>query len=227
MENVSVIIAAGGKGTRMGYGENKVLMPLLGEEVILHTVRAFSKNPYIDEIIIVAGNGEHTKFGTLTKDIPKMRAVTTGGKTRQESVYNGLQFASGDIILIHDGARALIGQEEITAVTEAAREFGAAAIGVPCKDTLKSADDNGFITGTIDRDKTFRIQTPQAFSREVILPAHERARNDGFTATDDCALVEHYGGRIKIVLGKYDNIKLTTPEDMEIAEKILKRRTGI
>ncbi len=229
MEGVSVIIAAGGKGTRMGAGENKVFMKLLGKEMLVYTAEAFQNNPDIDEIIIVSGEREHMRVGELMQknNITKWRIATTGGATRTESVRNGLAFASGDIILIHDGARALIGQDEISASVRAAREYGAAAVGVPCKDTLKTTDENGFIAGTIDRDKTFQIQTPQAFKREIILSAYERAEKENINATDDCALVERCGGIIKIITGRYDNFKLTTPDDIAAAEKILEKRKTI
>ncbi len=223
--SVTAIIAAGGKGARMGAGENKVFMNLRGKEMLVHTVSAFEKNPDIDEIIIVTGEHEHMRVGELMQKngITKLRIATTGGATRTESVKNGLAFASGDIILIHDGARALISQEEISAAVKAAEEYGAAAVGVPCKDTLKSVED-GFITGTVDRAKTYMIQTPQAFRRDVILSAYKRAENKKITVTDDCALVERCGGRIKIVEGKYENIKLTTPDDIAVAERILEKR---
>ena len=248
MEKVSVVIAAGGKGTRMGAGENKVFMKLRGKEILLHTVEAFHKNPDIDEIVVVAGEGEYMRVtemimqaelfskensqgvepcapsADLIRNTHKLRAVTTGGATRRESVYNGIRFTTGDIILIHDAARCLISQEEISASVNAAREYGAAAVGVPCKDTLKSADADGFITGTVDREKTFLIQTPQAFKRDIIRSAHDWATENNIDATDDCALVEMRGGRIKIIKGRYDNIKITTPDDIEIAEKILEKR---
>ena len=227
MGKVSAVIAAGGKGTRMGAGENKVFMRLAGKEILLHTVEAFSENPDIDEIVVVAGEGEYMRVTELLIKAElneKMRAVTTGGATRRASVYNGIKFTSGDIILIHDAARCLIGQAEISAAVRATEEFGAAAVGVPCKDTLKSADADGFITGTVDREKTFLIQTPQAFKRDIIIPAHEYAEVNNIDATDDCALVETTGGRIKVVTGRYDNIKITTPDDIEVAEKILEKR---
>ena len=225
MEKVSAVIAAGGKGTRMGAGENKVFMKLGGKEILLRTIEVFYKNPHIDEIVVVAGEGEHMRVTELLQNYTdKMRAVTTGGATRRESVYNGIRFTTGDIILIHDAARCLIGQEEISTALIAAKEYGAAAVGVPCKDTLKSADNDGFITGTVDREKTFLIQTPQAFKRDIILSAHNWAEENNIDATDDCALVEMTGGRIKIVTGRYDNIKITTPDDIEVAEKILEKR---
>ena len=227
MEKVSAVIAAGGKGTRMGAGENKVFMKLRGREILLHTVEAFHNNPDIDEIVVVAGEGEYmrvTEMIMAANLTGKLRAVTTGGATRRESVYNGIRFTTGDIILIHDAARCLISQAEISAAVEAVKEYGAAAVGVPCKDTLKSADEDGFITGTVDREKTFLIQTPQAFKKDIIRSAHEWAAENNIDATDDCALVEQMGGRIKIVTGRYDNIKITTPDDIEVAEKILEKR---
>ena len=227
MSKVSAVIAAGGEGKRMGAGENKVFMKLAGKEILLHTVEAFNNNPDIDEIVIVTGDGEYMRVTELVMQAElsgKMRAVTTGGATRRESVYNGIKFTTGDIILIHDAARCLITQEEISAAVKAVNEYGAAAVGVTCKDTLKSADEDGFITGTIDREKTFLIQTPQAFKRDIIVPAHEWAEKNNIEATDDCALVEQTGGRIKIVTGRYDNIKITTPDDIGVAEKILEKR---
>ncbi len=227
MTKVSALIAAGGKGTRMGAGENKVFMKIAGREIILRTVEALYNNPGIDEIVVVAGEGEYMRVAEMMAGAgfsDKIRAVTTGGATRRESVRNGIGFTTGDIILIHDGARCLISQEEIDAAVKAAKEYGAAAVGVPCKDTLKSADGDGFITGTIDREKTYLIRTPQAFRRDIIKRAHEYADKMNIDATDDCALVEMTGGKIKIVRGSYDNIKITTPEDIGIAEKILEKR---
>lgn len=229
MVKVSAVIAAGGKGKRMGADENKVFLKIGEREIILRTVEAFYNNPDIDEIVVVAGEGEYMRAAKMLARAgfnDKMRAVTTGGATRRESVKNGIGFTTGDIILIHDGARCLIGGEEISAAVHAAMEYGAAAVGVPCKDTLKSADADGFITGTVDRDKTFLIQTPQAFKREIIMNAHEYADKMNIDATDDCALVEMTGGRIKIVRGRYDNIKITTPDDIVVAEKILEKRTN-
>lgn len=222
---VSVVIAAGGKGTRMGAGFNKVFMKLADEEVILHTMRAFEANKDVDEIIVVIGEDDKERVTNIAEvaHITKLSAVTAGGESRCRSVYNGIQLAKGDFIAIHDGARALIGQADISAVISDAKKYGAAAVGVQCKDTLKSADENGFIIGTIDRSKTYQIQTPQVFEKELILDAHKRAREENFEPTDDCALIEYYGGKIKITQGSYDNIKLTTPEDMFIGEEILKK----
>lgn len=226
---ITAVIVAGGKGTRMGANKNKVFLELAGKEVIFHTMYAFERNDRIDEIVMVTGKNDITQCEDIIKryGFYKIKAVIEGGKTRQKSVLNGLKVADGDIVLIHDGARALVNDEEIDNVIDDCIEFGAAAAGVPCKDTLKSIDDDGFIQSTVDREKTYMIQTPQAFKRETILKMHQIAESDNFTATDDCMIAERYGLKIKISEGSYDNIKLTTPEDMIIGERILRKRVKI
>lgn len=219
---ISAVIVAGGKGKRMGVGMNKVFLPLSGKEIITHTVEAFYNNSKIDEIIVVTGKEDIEKAKKLL--LPYQVIVTEGGNERQQSVQNGLNKASGDIVLIHDGARALISQKEIDDVISDCLEFGASAVGVSVKDTLKTVDENGFITGTVDRNATYQIQTPQAFKTDIIRELHKKAEEDKLTVTDDCAIAENYGIKVKITKGSYDNLKLTTPEDIDIAENILKRR---
>lgn len=223
---ISAVIAAGGRGTRMGAGFNKVFMKLSGTEILLHTMRAFDESPFVDEIIVVTGAEDIKKVRTLASEnsIKKLVCVTEGGSTRRASVYNGILKARGSIIAVHDGARCLISQHEIRDVIRDCEKYGAAAVGVICKDTLKTADKEGFISGTVDRSQTYQIQTPQVFKRDIILNAHEAAVKDGFEPTDDCALAERMGVRIKITPGSYDNIKITTPEDVPVAERILNRR---
>lgn len=223
---VSAVIAAGGRGTRMGAGFNKVFMKLDKEEILLHTMRTFNESPFVDEIVVVTGVNDVERVRQLADEnrISKLAAVAVGGATRRASVYNGICSSSGDIVAIHDGARCLVSAEEIERVISDCKEYGAAALGVTCKDTLKAADENGFIAGTIDRSRTYRIQTPQVFKRDMIVEAHEKAIEEHFEPTDDCALIERYGGKVKITEGSYDNIKLTTPEDIAVAEKILERK---
>lgn len=220
---ISAIIVAAGKGTRMGADKNKVFLELMGKTILEHTVDVFENAPIIDEIIIVTNDIEGA--GDLFKDYKKVAKITEGGATRQESVKNGLMSATGDIALIHDGARALIMEKEIVASVEAAQKYGAAAVGVKSKDTLKKADKDGFIVKTVDREFIYNIQTPQVFKMAEIRKMHKLAEKNSFT--DDCALAESFGTRIKIVEGSYDNIKITTPDDMEIAEKILKSRSKV
>ncbi len=223
---ISALIVAGGKGKRMGAGINKALLPLYGKTIITRTTEVFENNAYVDEIIIVTGAEDIEAVKAAVRDCGKVAAVVAGGEERQQSVFNGLSEASGDVVLIHDGARALITDTEIKNVIDGCVKYGAAAAGVPCKDTLKSADADGFIEGTIDRSGTYMIQTPQAFRTEQIRILHKRAASDGLAVTDDCAIAEHYGVKVKITEGSYDNIKLTTPIDLAVGEMILKKRSG-
>lgn len=217
---ITAIIVAAGSGTRMGGVINKVFLPLGESTVIDHTINAISQVGEISEIILVTRECDIE----LCERFKNIRVIA-GGKTRQESVYRGLcEAKSSDIVLIHDGARALILPESIKAVIEDAKRYDAAALGVSAKDTLKLVDNDGFIKETLDRDRIFQIQTPQVFKTEKILKAHEKAIKDDFLATDDCSLYEKYIGKVKITQGRYDNIKLTTPDDMETAENILKKR---
>lgn len=223
---VTAVIVAGGKGTRMGASVNKVFLKLGDKEVIAHTVEAFEINSLIDEIVVVTGADDIKMATEILKKYSKLSAVVEGGKERQQSVYNGIKAATGDIIAIHDGARALISQREINDVINDCIHYSAAALGVPCKDTLKSADINGFISGTVDRSRTYQIQTPQVFNAELIKKLHERAAIDRLQVTDDCAVAEYYGVKVKITEGSYNNLKLTTPEDMAVGEIILRRERG-
>lgn len=214
---ITAIIVAAGNGTRMGGVINKVFLPLGEKTVIEHTLNTFRSCSIIDEIILVTRECDIE----LCKDFGVK--VIVGGKTRQESVYNGLNEAKdADFVVIHDGARALITKEIIENAIEDAKKYGASAVGVSSKDTLKSVDEDGFITATLDREFTYHIQTPQIFKREEIIKAHEMAISDNFLGTDDCSLYEKYMGKVKVTRGSYDNIKLTTPEDMFVAKNILK-----
>ena len=223
---ITAVIVAGGKGTRMGADINKVFLEVGGKEVLYYTISAFEDNDNIDEIILVTAKNDMERCKRIVDEysLEKVKDIVQGGETRQKSVMNGLKAANGDIVLIHDGARALVTEYEIDNCIADCKEYGAAAVGVRCKDTLKSADKNGFITGTVDRETTYMIQTPQAFYLDEILDMHERATAENFEATDDCMIAENYGVNIKISGGSYDNIKLTTPEDMITADKILRKR---
>ncbi len=222
---ITAVIVAGGKGTRMGGDKNKVYLKICDKEVLAYTITAFENNPRIDDIIIVTGEVDISECNTMIKDnsFKKIKSVVVGGTTRQESVINGLSKADCDIVLIHDGARSLVTDNEINNSIDDCIKYGASAVGVKCKDTLKSSE-NGFISGTVDRENTYLIQTPQTFYLKDIFEMHQRAKQEGIAATDDCMIAEHYGVKIKISEGSYDNIKLTTPEDMIIGEEILKKR---
>ncbi len=220
----AAVIVGGGKGTRMGAGKNKIFLKLMGKEIIARTAEIFENSPNISQIIIVTGSEDIEECRKIIKKygLKKVTDITEGADTRGGSVYNGLKLVREETAVIHDAARALISEDIISKTIEAAVRYGAAAPAVMCKDTLKKADENGFIAETIDRGSVFQIQTPQVFALADILNAYEKTGD--FNATDDCGIAEKVGIPIKLTEGSYENIKLTTPEDMITAENILKKR---
>jgi len=222
----SAVIVAAGSSTRMGKPISKQLIKINGTQVILHTLRAFQQAESISEIIVVCRKEDMPAIQKLAKDnnITKAVAFTQGGCTRQQSVKNGAALANGDYIAIHDGARPLITPHDINKVTADAERYGAAALGVFVKDTIKVVDENGFIQSTPDRSRLISIYTPQVFETSIYKQAIKKAEADGKDYTDDCQLVESLGERIYVTQGNATNIKLTTPEDITIAEGFLKRR---
>ncbi len=212
----SAIITAAGSGTRMN--KDKMLMPLLGKSVISHTVEIFKNCGFFDEIIVLASANNIKEISELLPDV----TVTEGGATRGESVVCGLEKAKSEFVLIHDGARPLITKDIIEKTAEECILSGCAAVGVTPKDTVKTAFD-GVITDTVPRENCILIQTPQGFKRDELMTAYEK---HGTGETDDCGVMEKMGAKIKIVEGSYENLKLTTPEDVLTAEKILAKRAG-
>lgn len=226
---VSCIVAAGGKGTRIGAGINKIFIELCGEPIIAHTLAVLQNNDYIDEIIIVTGECDIPGCCDIVKEfgITKVKTITAGGDTRQQSVMNGLKEISpgSDILIVHDGARPLVESSRITEVICAAKEYGAAALGTPEKNTLKFVDENGFITHTVDRSHIYEIHTPQGFKTCLARTMYENAINSGINGTDDCFLAESMGEKIRIVEDSGENIKITAPDDILVAERILENRS--
>lgn len=223
---VSAVIAAGGKGKRMGVGINKVYLELRGKEILARTLGVFQSCEVIDEIVVVTGYEDIVSCRSIIErdGITKVTAVSEGGKERQESVYIGLSLAHGDVAVIHDGARCLVTDDEIRSVVADAEKYGAAALGVKVKDTLKTIDESGNITATVNRERTVQIQTPQVFDRLELMDLHERLKKEGGAVTDDCSVLERYGRSVHFTPGKYENIKITTPEDMIMGERILEMR---
>jgi len=224
---VTALIVAGGMGKRMREGKNKVFLPLSGKTVIEHTLKAFLQAGSVGEIVIVTRREDIPECERLFLNVKKTVKIVVGGSTRQESVYNGLKEIDDGIVLIHDAARALIDVETVEQCVEGCVKYGAAAVGVACVDTLKKVDEKGFITETVPREGIYRIQTPQTFRVRDIKCAHEKALEEGFETTDDCALYEKYMGKIKIIEGINKNIKITFPEDLVLARAILKRNKEI
>jgi 2-C-methyl-D-erythritol 4-phosphate cytidylyltransferase len=224
--NTAVILSAG-KGNRMKAKINKQFLMLQNKPVIAYTLAAFEQCSEIDEIIVVVASDELEYFKTniLHKfDFHKVKEVVAGGKERQQSAYIGLKSVSQDseIILIHDGARPFVSQQTIINCIDEAKLCGAASAGMPSKDTIKIVDQNGIVTSTPPRDRVWQTQTPQAFKRALIIEAHEIARHKGITATDDAMLIEMLGYSVKMVTGTYENIKITTPDDLSLGEQLIK-----
>ncbi len=226
MMNYQVVIPAAGQGKRMGAGKNKLHIPLDGLPVISHTLQVFLSDPSCKKIILAINPDEEEFFSSMVKDLQAEKRVSfaAGGTERQYSIHNALKTADPEgIILVHDGARPFIRQEVIDRLVVQAEKVGAAITAVPVKDTIKKAV-NMEVSETIERSSLWSVQTPQAFRISLLLQAYESAESEGFLGTDDASLVERIGAPVSIVEGHYDNIKLTTPEDLYFAEAILKNK---
>jgi len=228
---VSAIIAAAGQGKRMNLPINKQYLLLGGKPVLAHTLETFQRCLFIDEMIVVVQAEERSYcMENIVQHygFDKVAAVIPGGAERQESVYKGLKAVDErcDIIIVHDGARPFVKIQDIESSIRQAIAHGAVGIGVPVKDTIKIVDEQKIIIDTPQRSKLWAIQTPQTFSYSLLLEAHEKAREEGFTGTDDTVLVERIGHPVRICMGSDENIKITTPADVHIAESIMKKRKG-
>lgn len=223
---VSAVIVSAGNSTRMG-GINKQFLEIKGIPVLVHTLSVFDKAECIDEIVVVTRKSdiEDVKSLISSYDIKKVSKIVKGGETRQISVLNGVVSTSDktNIIAVHDGARPLVTEKIINDTLEQAVLFSAAATGVKVKDTVKQVNDDNDIVATPDRNYLRFIQTPQIFDKSLYLDAVNTVENSK-DFTDDCMLIEAYGKIVKFVDGDYENIKITTPEDVELAECYLKRR---
>lgn len=221
--DTSVVIVCAGNSTRM-QGVNKILLPLGDKLVIGVTMSAFQQCESVREIVIVAREQDipDIKAEAERIGITKLIACTMGGATRQESVINGIRCISKDtdMIAIHDGARPLVKPEHIERAVKDARIFGGATLGVPVKDTIKTVDD-GIITDTPPRSSLYITQTPQVFKRKLYFEGIDFALEHSLDFTDDCQLVEAIGGKVYMTVGDYTNIKITTPEDIKLAEVML------
>lgn len=223
---VSAVIVSAGNSSRMG-GVNKQFLEIDGIPVIAHTISAFENAKSIHEIVIVTRECDIDSVKKLVAQygFKKVAAVVKGGETRQISVYNGVVNTSenADFVAIHDGARPLATEKVIVDTLTQAIIFGAAATGVKVKDTVKQVNLDNDIVSTPDRSFLRFIQTPQIFNKSLYLDAVNTVENSK-DFTDDCMLIEAYGRVVKFIDGDYENIKITTPEDVELAENYLKRR---
>lgn len=224
--NVTAIITAAGKGTRMNCDINKQYIEIAGIPVLARTIDVFQNCDAINNIILVV-NEEDINFCRHRiveyYNFSKVRSLVSGGAERQNSVYKGLcaVYDDCDIVLIHDGARPFVTNKNIVDCINEAKTYGACGVGVKLKDTVKISDQNGFVAATPDRSNLWSIQTPQGFAYNIIMEAHKKAISSSYLGTDDMALVERQGIPVKIVEGNYQNIKITTPEDLAIGESIV------
>lgn len=225
--NCYAIVLGGGSGTRMRAEKNKVLLPLRGVPVIVRAIAPFSA--LCAGAIVVAAEEEDdemrqtlSRFG-LSSFVKK---VVVGGAQRQSSVRNGLRALPSDAecALIHDGARALVTEDVIRGAIESVEKYGSGVAAVPVTDTIKRAAPDGRVLETPDRSTLYAMQTPQAFRLPLILQAHRQAQKDGFLGTDDASLLEHADIPVYLSEGSYENLKLTTPTDLRLAELILNAR---
>ncbi|MDO4438828.1 MAG: 2-C-methyl-D-erythritol 4-phosphate cytidylyltransferase [Eubacteriales bacterium] len=232
-KTVTAIVLAAGSGSRMNSSVKKQYMEIKNVPVIIHTLRAFEKSKYIDQVVLVVGEND-IQFALdmcIKYEIRKVKNIVEGGNMRFRSVYKGLCEVPPETthVMIHDGARPLISQEIIKDIYYAMSEYKAAIVGVPVKDTIKTIDRDGFTDETLDRSALYAVQTPQAFEYELIMKAYENLfktieiyHSDENMITDDAVIVENMSDtRVKIIKGDYKNIKITTPEDLVLAEAFL------
>lgn len=230
MKNAKAIILAAGQGKRMGSKVPKQFLELDGKPLLYYSLKAFEQSDLISEIILVTGEDAVPFCWRMVEKygFQKVKYVVPGGKERYDSVYEGLKTCeSCDIVFIHDGARPFLDGDMIARTMEAAEAYGACVAAVPSKDTIKLADADQMVVKTLDRNTLWNVQTPQVFQYDLICRAHREIRKGSMEGvTDDAMIVENLGlCPVKLVMGSYDNIKVTTPEDLVIAENIVKHRT--
>jgi 2-C-methyl-D-erythritol 4-phosphate cytidylyltransferase len=221
-----VIIPAAGQGKRMGAGKNKILLEMNHIPVFIHTLNIFEIDDECQGIYLAINPYDEAEMKKLISKyhIRKVQALIYGGTERQYSIYNALKCVKPQgVILVHDAARPFVDQGQIHSLTNAADETGAAILAVPVKDTVKRAEGNT-VAETVERSSLWAVQTPQAFRFSLLLDAYQKAERDSYLGTDDSSLVERLGHKVVIVEGNYDNIKLTTPEDLYFAEAIMRKR---
>lgn len=224
-KKTAAVIAAAGMGTRMGSNIPKQYLKIGGEPILLKTIRAFCANEAIDYIFVVT-NREYVDQCQQMKDdygLEKVVAIVEGGKERQDSVYCALQEVNRrrpgvEYVLVHDGARPFVCQETIDYVIAAAAGTGAAVACVPVKNSIRQGE--GADSRNVERKHLYAVQTPQGFKKSILMKAYEQAFTDGWYGTDDASLVERVGQPVELVMGRYDNIKITTKEDMPMENRV-------
>lgn len=223
----SALIVAAGSGKRMNAGINKQFIKLKNKEIIAYTIESFYKNENIDEIVVCIKKDEEEFFKKHILDKYKFKniRIAYGGKERQDSIYNGLKEVNKncDIILVHDGARPFVDNRIINESIESAKEKKAVVVGVPVKDTIKIVNED-IVEATPERSTLWAAQTPQTFKYKLLVEAYEKAYKNNYYGTDDSMLVENMGQKVTMIMGSYENIKITSPEDINFGEQILNTR---
>lgn len=219
-----VVIVAAGTGSRMKKDINKQFIKLKNKEIVAHTIEKFYNSENIDDIVVVIREDEEEYFNKNIKEKYGFTniKVAHGGNERQDSVFNGIKMLKKecDVVLIHDGARPFVTDDIIKKSINKANEHNAIVVGVKVKDTIKVVSDNGNIVDTPNRSYLWAVQTPQVFKYDIITKAYEDAYNNNYYGTDDAMLVERIGYNVKMIEGSYNNIKITTQEDLEFGEQI-------
>lgn len=226
---VAAIIPAAGKGRRMGHPFPKHYIRLEDRPILAYTIEAFEKCTGVNQVFVVVMSGEEEyclKEVVERYGFKKVLKIVIGGERRQDSVYNGIKELDEDtdIVVVHDGVRPFVSPELINETVKLAMYVDGVVAALPVKDTIKEISPDGFIKGTPERESLWNAQTPQTFKKRIIEEAFERAFTDNFSGTDESSLVERLGGRVKIIEGSHENIKITTKEDLLLAEFILRMR---
>lgn len=221
---ISAIVLAGGRGKRMNYHKSKQFIEIKGKPVLVYTLEKFIYNKSIDEVILVLPEDEvdYCKKEVLQRYSLKVDRIVIGGKERQDSVFNALEaMEKANIVLIHDGARPFISEKIIEEGIKYANIYGAAAPGVTPKDTIKVKNEDNISVDTPDRNTLVAVQTPQCFKYDEIYQCHRKIKEENAIVTDDTSVVEKYGHKVYLYEGDYTNIKITTPEDLILAERLI------
>ena len=228
LAEIGIVIPAAGQGKRMGAGCNKQFLLLMGQPILAHTIRIFQESSDVSEIVIVGAKSDLLDIKELVYQhkFDKVVSISQGGAHRQDSVRAGVQALSATIqrVVVHDGARPLLTLKAFHQFIGETENFSAAIMGIQLKDTVKRVDLSGKVLDTPPRDSLRAIQTPQIFDRGILEVAHLKALSEGYYGTDDASLLEWMGYPVQVVEGLQGNIKVTTPEDLWLAERILGQR---
>ncbi|RNB78794.1 2-C-methyl-D-erythritol 4-phosphate cytidylyltransferase [Brevibacillus panacihumi] len=222
-----VVIVAAGSGKRMGGQRNKLWLPLAGEPILAHTVRLFVSHQEIGQIVLVVSETDRDEVLAWLEKENIQLTVVLGGAERQDSVRNGLEALRDCMhVLVHDAARPFVTPEQISQIISQVRRDQATILAVPVKDTIKVVGETGVVESTPARESLWAVQTPQAFRMSLLKEAHLAAWSAGRIGTDDAMLVEWLGHPVTVMQGSYENIKITTPDDLLLGEEILRKRRG-